>query len=127
LLLLSLTSFVTNAAVTNKPGAPGLSPGRFVVWAFFAFLSVLQVRLIPWFAIASAPITLLNVVDWRTWLANLRQQRLREATEKTDQPQRAPNWRLALVGRGAAIGVFLVLFFLAWPGWINAQLGSFTS
>ena len=87
----------------QKAGAPGLHPGRFVLWAFLAFLSLLQVRLIPWFAIASAPITVLNLVDWRTWLTNIQ----------------VPNWRPAQLGRAWTVLVFLLLIFLAWPGWLN--------
>jgi tetratricopeptide (TPR) repeat protein len=111
LLVLGLLSFVVNSAVTKKPGAPGLHPGRFMLWAMLGFLSLLQARLIPWFAIASAPITLLNVVDWRTWLNNIH----------------VPNWRPALLGRALTAFLFVILLFLAWPGWLYASPGDFSS
>ncbi|HWY85262.1 MAG TPA: hypothetical protein VNX28_00985, partial [Gemmataceae bacterium] len=111
LVLLGLISFVVNAVVTKKPGAPGLHPGRFILWVFLACLSLIQVRLIPWFAIVSAPITVLNVMDWRTWLTNIQ----------------LPNWRPAQFGRAWTVLVFLLLIFLAWPGWLNAPLGDFSS
>ena len=110
LLVLGLISFITNSAVTKKPGA-GLHPGRFALWVGLAFLSLLQVRLIPWFAIAAAPITLLNLLDWRIWLKNVQ----------------VASWRPALLGRVLVLLVALVLLFLAWPGWIYAPLGDFTS
>lgn len=109
LLFLGLVSIVVNTVVTKKPGAPGLHPGRFLLWAVLACLGAMQVRLIPWFAIASAPLTLLNVVDWRTWLTNIQ----------------VPNWRPALLGRALAMFLFLLLLFLAWPGWLHAPPGEF--
>jgi hypothetical protein len=111
LLALGLISFVINAVVTKKPGAPGLHPGRFLLWAVLAALSVMQVRLIPWFAIASAPLTMLNLVDWRTWLTNIE----------------VPNWRPALLGRGLTLFLLIILLFLAWPGWLYAPPGDFAS
>jgi hypothetical protein len=103
LLALSLISFVANASVTKKPGAPGMHPGRFLLWAVLAFLGLLQVRLVPWFALVAAPVTLLNVVDWKTWLTNIQ----------------VPNWRPALLGRALALLLFFVLLILAWPGMLH--------
>ena len=111
LLILGVISFIANSAVTKKPGAPGLHPGRFALWIGMAFLSLLQIRLIPWFAIVSAPITLLNLLDWRTWLTNIQ----------------VPSWRPALLGRLFVLLIALVLLFLAWPGWIYAPVGDFFS
>src|SRR5207302_6144918 len=36
-----------------------------------------------------------------------------------------PNWRPALLGRGLALFLFLLLQFLAWPGWLHAPPGEF--
>src|SRR5262249_19216806 len=111
LLLLGLIAFIVNAAVTRKPGAPGLHPGRFLLWSILAVLSVVQVRLIPWFAVASAPLALLNLADWRTWLAN----------------SQVPNWRPALLGRLLALFLVTLLLILAWPGWLHATPGDMYS
>lgn len=111
LFVLGLISIVVNAVVTKKPGAPGLHPGRFMLWAFLAFLSLLQIRLIPWFVLASAPLTLLNLVDWRTWLANIQ----------------VPNWRPALAARVVALVIVVFVLFLAWPGWLIAPWGDMSS
>jgi len=111
LLLLGLVSFVVNSAVTKKPGAPGLHPGRFLLWAFLAFLSLMQARLIPWFAIAGAPITVLNLVDWRIWLAKIH----------------VPNWKPLLLGRVLMLLLFAVGLYMAWPGWLYGPAGDFNS
>ncbi len=111
LLLLGIISFIVNAAVTRKPGAPGLHPGRFLVFCIPAVLSAINIRFIPWFAIVAAPVTVLNLVDWRTWLTNI---------------QVSPRRSLYL-GRALMFVVGLVLLFLAWPGWLHTAPGNFSA
>ena len=111
LVLLSVISFVVNAAVTKKPGAPGFHPGRFLVLCIPMVLSWINIRFIPWFAIAAAPITVLNIVDWRVWLTNIKVTKARPL----------------YLGRALVALVGCVLLFLAWPGWLHTGPGNFAA
>jgi len=110
LLVLGMVSFVVAAIGTNRPNFAGLHPGRFALWSFMAFLSLLQFRLMCWFAIVAAPITVLNIVDWRAWYATVRPTPI--------------DWRPARLGRVLTLVIFLALFLLGWPGWLHGGSGS---
>jgi hypothetical protein len=77
---------------------------RLLLWAVLALLSLLQSRLIPFFAVAAVPVTVLNLQDFATrWTAgDLRVQR---------------GWSLG--GRLVTGLLLLALAALAWPGWLN--------
>jgi hypothetical protein len=111
LLVLSFFSFAVSVIAPRRPGAPSIHPGRLLLWSVLLLLSLLQARLIPWFAIATAPLAVLNMVEWPARQANVQ----------------APNWRPALLGRGLAFLVLAVLLFFAWPGWLFTQPGDMQS
>ena len=90
--------------------ARGISYSRYLVWLFFALLSLLQARLIPFFAVAGGAIALLNFQDFFAQVAWTR-------------PLRTGRVRL-FAGLATSLA-FLVLLFLAWPGWLNGPIGDF--
>ncbi len=94
LLALSLLSFLLVL--------PQLSWERLLPWAALAVLSALQVRLIPFFALAAAPVL----------AANLQQLAAARAARRGDQrAQQQPGLLAALAG--------LLLLACAWPGWLQ--------
>jgi tetratricopeptide (TPR) repeat protein len=106
LLLLGLLSFVLAALTSYRPGAPALQAARFAVWLIFGILALASYRLIPFFAVVAAPLTALNLSEF------FRGRRYAEETAP-------PNWNSAAAARGVAVAFFLILFFLAWPGWLH--------
>jgi hypothetical protein len=89
LLGLSLLSFA---------GAPrGRRWRRLLPWAVLALLSVLQVRLIPFFAIVAGPTLAWNL-----------------------QPLLGARRMAPAAGRALAVLVSLVLIACAWPGWLQS-------
>jgi len=107
LLLLGLTSFalpaLRNARVFPWP--------RFLVWLFFAFLSLVQARLIPFFAVVAGPLMALNFHEY--------------FTEIRSSPPPGRLRRPMILGRLATVLVFLGLIFLAWPGWLHGRIYPF--
>jgi hypothetical protein len=98
LFLLGVASF----ALSMRVGA--LRYWRLLLWTVLALLSLLQSRLIPYFAVAAAPITALNLQDF--------------AALWTHGDLRVPRgWSIG--GRLLTGLVLLVLAVLAWPGWLN--------
>jgi hypothetical protein len=104
LLLLGLVSFAV-AAVRNARVFPW---PRLLVWLFFAFLSLVQARLIPFFAVIAGPLTALNFQDYFT--------AARPAGESGQE--RPPT----VAGRLVTALLFLGLIFLAWPGWMHVPV-----
>jgi hypothetical protein len=78
---------------------------RLLVWLPFALLAAWQARLIPFFAVVAAPITVLNVQDFLA------------ARARTASP--GPRTRLLPRAGRLLLGLgLLVLIGLAWPGWL---------
>ncbi|MCI0380767.1 MAG: hypothetical protein L0215_24555 [Gemmataceae bacterium] len=115
LLLVSLGSFIVASVTAGWAGARGLQPGRLALWLLFAILAFTQHRLIPLFAIVAGPIAVLNWGDWFAW---------RESQFPKTMPR---SWQGAGLARIGTVGVFLILFYLVWPGWLNWAPGNFRS
>ena len=110
LLLLSTLSCVLIAANAGRPDGPGLPLGRLLAWALIAILSLMQLRLLPFFAIVAAPVTALNFADFGRWW------------------RRRPGWDPADafnpgLARFAALMLVLIALGLAWPGWLHGRFG----
>jgi tetratricopeptide (TPR) repeat protein len=82
-----------------------------LVWLIFAVLSMLQARLVPFFAVVAGPIAVLN---FQSFFACLNGK----------GSARGP-WMFA--GRLATTLAGLVLLFLAWPGWLHGSVGDYHS
>jgi len=79
------------------------------VFLFFALLSALNFRLIPFFAVVGGPITALNFQDYLG-----RRRAASDAATRSDR-----NW--AIGGRVAALAACVVLLACAWPGWLHGN------
>jgi hypothetical protein len=106
LLLLGLASFIV-PALRNPREFPW---PRLLVWLFFAFLSLVMARLIPFFAVVAGPIMVLNFQEYVPWLsmAGIRTQS-----------------RRPVLPRLATALVLLALIFLDWPGWLHTRIYPF--
>lgn len=80
---------------------------RATVWLAFAALSVLNVRGVPFFAVAAGPITALNLQDFAA----------RRFGVDTPASNAGRLWGLA--GRFATVLGLFALLALAWPGWLQ--------
>jgi len=112
LLGLGVLSFVLAAVAKSRPEATELPAGfgpRLAIWFVFAVLSLILVRLIPFFAVVAGPILALNCQDFaRGYLGA--------------QIRIEGKWRLwSLGGRLATAAGFLGALFLAWPGWLHGS------
>lgn len=99
LLILGLVSFIFHRGA--------LRSWRFLVWVSFGLLAAWQMRAIPFFAVVSGPITVLNLQDFATrrgWKSTPLRRSLRSA---------------ATAGRLALVLGAMGLIFLAWPGWLQ--------
>jgi hypothetical protein len=111
LLLGGAASFylATIRARTDNAPRPGVSLPQFVLFVFFAILSLVSLSFIPLFAVVAAPIAVLNLQDFvrRRWPAPA-------APSQRDQ-------NVAFAWRGGALVVGLLLVVCAWPGWLHAH------
>jgi hypothetical protein len=83
--------------------------GRLLVWLVFAFFSLAQTRLIPFFAVVAGPIAALNFQD-------------AIARSLGTSPRVDGSWvAISIVGRMATIFGCLALLVLAWPGLLHGQ------
>jgi hypothetical protein len=107
---------------------------QLLIWFFFALLSLVQSRLIPFFAVVGGVIALQNLQDF---FAHMEKSGSRSQNPELP-PHRQPcdgigAWwtrsagagRVRLVGRLATALGFLGLLFLAWPGWLHGPFGDF--
>ncbi len=111
LFALSLGSFVLTGLYLKGQGAfgRGVSLPLLLLWLPFAVLAALQIRMIAFFAVVAAPVTVLNLQDV---LAHRFGTTVRVV----------PPWPGRLLGlRALAMLGALLLLFAAWPGWLNAQ------
>ncbi len=99
LIALGLFALVLNAR--------GLRWAHVLTWLVLLALSAYQARLIPFFAIASAPILALNFQAWYT-----RQVGAGAPSAHLD--------RWAFGGRGLTLLVGAALLVLSWPGWLQS-------
>jgi len=83
-----------------------------LAWLLFALFSMLQARLIAFFAVVAGPIALRNF------------QGLFAQVEWSKSPQAG---RLRSTLRLATVLAFAGLLFLAWPGWLHGPFGDFQS
>jgi hypothetical protein len=99
LLALSLLSFLLTL--------PRWHWHRFLPWTGLALLSVLQVRTVPLFAVVAGPVLAWNLQEFFARRTQLRQR---------------PYWRpgAAVLGRGLAALLGLVLLACAWTGWLQS-------
>jgi hypothetical protein len=88
-------------------GVSGPNRSRLLVWGFFAMLAVALVRLVPLFAVVAAPVTALNLQDFR--------RRALGARPRVTVPWLA--WSLG--GRLVTVLGLLALAVLTWPGWLH--------
>src|SRR5439155_26147008 len=118
LLALGIASFVLPAYFLKRASQlpaharsarAGFAFPLFMVFAFFALLSILTYRLIPLFAVVAGPIAALNFQDYlrRRWPAG-------NFLSKYEL-----NW--AVGSRATALMVGLLLVVAAWAGWLHAH------
>lgn len=129
LLALGLVSFALQTPLVRSP-AP-FPWTRVLLWGFFALLGALQIQMVPFFAIISAPIVVLNFQDFlRRELApdvalpGAAQSEAAlpgAAVPRAVVPRVAPGW--LLLGRLGAVAAMLAVVALAWPGWLGGTLG----
>jgi tetratricopeptide (TPR) repeat protein len=99
LLGLGVVSFVLNL--------PRWHWQRFLPWCGLAALSILQVRTIPFFAVAAGPIAAWNLHDFFA---------LRSESER----RQGVHWGQAQLSLRVVVAVLGVLFLAsAWPGWLQ--------
>ena len=98
LALLGALSFAVNRA--------GWRWRRAITWLALFLLSALQVRAVPFFAIAAGPMLVLNVQEY-----------LARRHADWTLGDEAAHW--ALAGRLASVLGGLVLLGAAWPGWLH--------
>jgi hypothetical protein len=104
LLAVNLAGFAVNAG--------GWDWRRSLAWAAFAWLGLNYGRLVPYFAIVSGPVAVLNL---QAFFAR-RQLRRVEALDPRMQHLLAT---LAAAGRVGLLLCLVVLLALAWPGWLG--------
>jgi tetratricopeptide (TPR) repeat protein len=113
LLIVSVGSFGLILIGGQKEARLGW--GGLAVFLLFTVLSLVQSRLVPFFAVVAAPLAALNLQDY-----------FRASSGAIPYRDRgARGW--AVAGRFAAGLAAVVLLFLAWPGWLHARFGDFTS
>jgi hypothetical protein len=110
LLLISAASFVPALSQSGRAEGVQLSVGRLLVFAFPLVLSLWQARMIPFFAVAAAPVAVLNFADFARWW--------RTRPGVSQEPALSPN-----LARFAVTVIVLVGLALAWPGWLHGPLG----
>jgi hypothetical protein len=117
LLILGLAAFLMSGLASTLANGPPLHPGRFLIWLFFAALAVGMYRLIPFFAVVAAPLTALTLSELVLWYM------------RTDEPgTSAPPWTAPVrLVRLLAVPLMLILIGLAWPGWLNWEIGDMAS
>jgi hypothetical protein len=99
LVALGLLSFALNST--------GWRWWRALIWMAFFLLSGWQARLIPFFAVVSAPITALNLQEYA-------------ARRSGTEPPTQGFWLFwSLGGRLVTVALGLVLLFVAFPGWLH--------
>lgn len=116
LLLMGLLAFGLSAFVKPQQNAPTLQVSRFLVWLFFVIVGLALYRLIPFFALAAAPLTAMTLGEFLDWQLT---------TNAVPVAQRGRGLRLARI---LSVGFCLVLIGLAWPGWVHSpfhNLGDF--
>jgi tetratricopeptide (TPR) repeat protein len=96
---LSLLSFFLNLARWHWR--------RFLPWLGLAVVSALQVRTVPFFAVAAGPVLAWNLAEF--------------FARRSESLGQESAWRRSLVlGRILAIELILILPLLAWPGWLQS-------
>ena len=108
LLLLGLIAFVLQAMSSGRPGAPILQACRFAPWLGLAVLAVMNYRIIPFFAAVAGPLTAMTLSESMGWQRSLRAQSIA-----------VRRWGAAKAIRIVSVVFVLLLFFLAWPGWLH--------
>jgi len=110
LLAISAASFVPALLQSGRTDGVQLSIGRLLVWALPTVLSLWQARMIPFFAVAAAPVAVLNFGDFARWW--------RRRLNVDQEPVLSPN-----LARFAVTVMVLVALLLAWPGWLHGPIG----
>ena len=113
LVMLGLLGFGVMAFVRPQPNAPSLQVSRFLVWLFFGILALALYRLIPFFALAAAPLTAMTLGEFMDW---------QMTSNAASAAQRARGLRLA---RLVSVPFCLLLIALAWPGWLHGPADLF--
>jgi hypothetical protein len=84
---------------------------RVLLWIVFAVLAFYRIRMVPFFAVVAAPITVLNFQDFVAF-------RLGSA------PQMSRYWMAwSFGGRIGSILIGVALLVAAWPGWLHGRPG----
>lgn len=127
LLLMGLLTFLLKALAIQQDGKGqdgkrqdgkgGLDFTRLAPWAVLALLGLSQSALVPWVSILGSVVTALNLGEF------LRQRQ--EAAKKEMTGTTEPG--LARLGRLVTFLLVLIALAMAWPGWLHASLGNFSS
>ena len=108
LLLLGLLAFALMAAMVKpQKDAPSLHIARFLVWLVFGVMALALYRLIPFFVLVAAPMTALTLSEFLQW---------QQANSTVSPEKRDRGLKLA---RLVSVPFFLLLLYLAWPGWLH--------
>jgi tetratricopeptide (TPR) repeat protein len=114
LVLLGLVSFCLHREA--------LRGWRFLVWVSFGLFAAWRMRAIPFFAVVSGPITVLNLQDFalsrRTGGVSCRVG-LYPAADAAGSPLAGLRSSAAAAGRFVLVLGAMGLIFLAWPGWLQ--------
>lgn len=105
LVLVNLVSFVCCGLVSGTKGVGA----RGLVCLVLGILAALQIRLVPFYALAAAPISLLNFTDYARW-----------ARVRDNLPRSSAQFATWLT-----FSTLLLAVFFAWPGWLHLGLSQF--
>src|SRR5262245_26234759 len=86
--------------------------GRLFVWLGLAALSIYQARTIPFFAVATAPVLVLNFDDWA-------RRRLIAGLGNQSRPYCISKFAIVMSRMGLLLAG-TALLVLAWPGWLQS-------
>src|SRR5581483_6083237 len=109
LALIGILSFLLVVPISRKDNGPGLRLGRLLLWLLFGIMGI-QVRLLPFFALVSGALTVLNFQDYWAW------------RKKTASPEQVPGLAAVIASRLGIAVAFGLLMFLAWPGWLHGSI-----
>lgn len=110
-----LGSFYLVATTPRRPEGPGWSLRRAGLAIFFGALALMQVRLVPFFAVIGGALAIMNLNEYLSWRGSL------------DKPKAEEQQLWGNLARLCTGFLLFALLFFTWPGWINRSIGDFAS
>ena len=115
LVLLGLLAFTLTALMKPKKEGPSFHVGRFLLWLVFAVMGLALYRLAPFFVLVAAPLTAMTLGEFLHW---------QQANSAAPVERRMRGLKLA---RFVSVPFFLLLLYLAWPGWLHGTTDYFSA